>query len=86
MEATYSSETSATLLSSIQYKLVSIVNHRVALKLGTFRSVSFVSVRFAVHFTQFHVTIATNCRSLTRCMNVSYVVGHDGRAAVCFHV
>jgi hypothetical protein len=26
--------------------------------------------------TQFPVTITTNCQALTRCMNVSYVVGH----------
>jgi hypothetical protein len=33
---------------------------------------------------QFQVTIATNCRVLTRSMNVSYIVGHEQVSICCF--
>jgi hypothetical protein len=34
-------------------------------------------MRFVV-VKQFHVTKATNCLALTRCMKLTYVVGHEG--------
>jgi hypothetical protein len=37
-------------------------------------------MRFIIVITQFQVTIATNCLTLTP-MNVTYVVGHEERAA-----
>jgi hypothetical protein len=34
-----------------------------------------VTVRLSSEVMHIHVTTATNCRALTRCMNVSYLVG-----------
>jgi hypothetical protein len=44
----------------------------------------FVSVRFLVVITQLPVTIATNCRTLRGCMNVSSVTYHEGARSLLF--
>jgi hypothetical protein len=36
-----------------------------------------MKMRFIIAITQFQATVARTCRMLTRCMNVSYVVGHE---------
>jgi hypothetical protein len=41
-------------------------------------------VRESSDITQFRTTIATNCRVLTRCMEVSYLVGHERRSSLLF--
>jgi hypothetical protein len=32
---------------------------------------------FIIDFSQFRVAIGTKCGTLTRCINVTYVVGHE---------
>jgi hypothetical protein len=44
----------------------------------------FVHVRFII--TQYLVTRITECRVLTRCMSVGYVVDHDQVDILCFDV
>jgi hypothetical protein len=43
---------------------------------------SFISVSFIIVIAQFQVTVATNCRMLTHCVNVSYVVCHERASSV----
>jgi hypothetical protein len=45
-----------------------------------------VSLKFIIVITHFRVTRATNSRTLTRCMNVRYVVGKEQETAFCFGV
>jgi hypothetical protein len=44
----------------------------------------FVSARFIIVITQFQVTIATDCRALPRCMNISYAVCHERTSSLLF--
>jgi hypothetical protein len=37
----------------------------------------YVTVNQSSEITKFRVTLVTNCRALTRSMNVSYVVSHE---------
>jgi hypothetical protein len=58
--------------------LLAILTSRVSL-LNTFLK-SFLKVNEISEIRQFWVTIATNCRVLTRSTNVSYVVGHGRKS------
>jgi hypothetical protein len=42
------------------------------------------AMRHVTKITLFRVTIATNCRALTRCMNVNYIVGHEQARSLLF--
>jgi hypothetical protein len=41
-------------------------------------------VRFFIFITYFRVTVGINCRALTRCMNISYVVGQGPANGVLY--
>jgi hypothetical protein len=45
---------------------------------------SFISVKFIIVITQFRVSIATNCPSLTYCKNVIYAVDHERASSLLF--
>jgi hypothetical protein len=42
------------------------------------------SVRFIAAITEFQVTVTTNSWALTRCIHVSYVVGHERVCSIFF--
>jgi hypothetical protein len=44
---------------------------------------SYVRVNESSEIMKYRVTIATDCRRLTRCMNISYVVSHEQARRFC---
>jgi hypothetical protein len=54
--------------------------------IGIYIKKHFVSVRFIIAIKQNHFIVSTNCRALTFCINVSYVVNPERANSLLFQV
>jgi hypothetical protein len=57
---------------------------QLVLRYCIYKWINFGSAGFNTAITRFRVTIAMDCRGLTRFTNGSYVLGHEGRRSILF--